>query len=380
MKNRIACTLLVLAPMLVGVCLANSHKNLPLITLPDDDSRDYWLPSQVNIASQSDAFVDIVNSSVLPETRQVLAKKNKINIALIYPGTDLSDFWDRNLIALKGRLDDLSISYEITEFKSKQIEHSLQTQYVQQVIKQKEDFDFVIFGPSELSIQKNNITALTEQSNFETLIWSFHTPLKSFPAQPLMWFDFSGIAGAEVLCEYMIERLGHNVDYAMNRGIPGITDNQRSGAFKNCVEKRANWLVAYEHYGQYQSSGGADGAILITKHYPEVRYLHNANTAMMIGTVKVIETLPTDGKPLISGWGGTAMELDYIKRNLINATPMRMGDDQGVATAEAIRYVLEGRKQDLPLIFLGRILIANDQMSVEELNALQEIAFRYSNK
>ena len=31
----------------------------------------------------------------------------------------------------------------------------------------------------------------------------------------------------------------------MNRGIPGITDNQRSGDFKACVEEKGNWTTAY---------------------------------------------------------------------------------------------------------------------------------------
>lgn len=380
MKNQIVYVLLILIPLSVGVCLADNHKEIPLMALPGDVDRDYWLPNQVNIAAQSNAFVEVVNSPVSLETRKKLSNSSKISIALIYPGTDLSDFWDRSLIALRGRLDDLSISYEIIEFKSKQIEHSLQTQYVQEVIKQKDDFEFVIFGPSELSIQESNIVSLVQQESFETFIWSFHTPLKSLPKQPLMWFDFSGIVGAEALCEYMIERLGKNVHFAMNRGIPGITDNQRSGSFKTCVEKRANWQVAYEHYGQYQAPGGADGAALITEHYPEVRYLHNANTAMTIGAVGAIKDLSADRNLIISGWGGTAKELDYIKRKLINATPMRISDDLAVATAEAIRFVLGGNKQDLPLVFLGRILTANDQMSVLELEALQRKAFRYSNK
>ena len=39
--------------------------------------------------------------------------------------------------------------------------------------------------------------------------------------------------------------------YDMNRGIPGITDNQRSGDFKDCMAEKGNWDVVYEHYGEY---------------------------------------------------------------------------------------------------------------------------------
>ena len=33
---------------------------------------------------------------------------------------------------------------------------------------------------------------------------------------------------------------------------------------------------------------------------------------------------------------------------------------------------------ELPLVFLGRITVAHDQMSVDEINALEQEAFRFS--
>ena len=57
---------------------------------------------------------------------------------------------------------------------------------------------------------------------------------------------------------------------------------------------------------------------------------------------------------------------------------MRMGDDVGAATAEAIKAHLEGREDELPLVFLGRITVAHDEMSADELDALQKEAFRFS--
>ena len=37
----------------------------------------------------------------------------------------------------------------------------------------------------------------------------------------------------------------------------------------------------------------------------------------------------------------------------VNATPMRMGDDAGAATAEAIKADLENRADELPFASLG---------------------------
>ncbi|MEM9794674.1 MAG: ribose ABC transporter substrate-binding protein, partial [Pseudomonadota bacterium] len=79
-----------------------------------------------------------------------------------------------------------------------------------------------------------------------------------------------------------------------------------------------------------------------------------------------------------TGWGGTGLELDAIRRGELDATPMRMGDDVGAATAEAIKYHLEDRAGELPFVFLGRITIAHDQMSAEEIDALEQEAFRFS--
>ena len=176
----------------------------------------------------------------------------------------------------------------------------------------------------------------------------------------------------------MVDRLGKDVTYAMNRGIPGITDNQRSGDFKNCVAEKGNWNVVYEHYGEYQREGGFEGTQLILQAYPEAKVIHNANTAMSMGSVEAQLAVGKTKEVFSTGWGGTGLELDAIRRGELDATPMRMGDDVGAATAEAIKAHLEGREKELPLVFLGRITVAHDKMTKEELDNLQKEAFRFS--
>ena len=347
--------------------------HLPLIKLADDHKRNYWQPEQVNHPGTAEAFQDVIRAPAVPHNNA-----GKIHIALIYPNADVSDFWTRSYLAMTRRLADMNIPYTIEEFESRQIEHSLQTRYVKQVLANKDRYDFVIFGPSELGVQAKNIDALAAEKSFDTFVWAFHTPLKSLQHQPLMWLDFSSAVGTKVLCDYMLERLGRNILFAMNRGIPGVTDDQRSGEFKTCVNDKGDWEVAYEHYGQYQKAGGADGAELVQEYYPEVRYLHNANTAMTMGALGVINRDRLPSGLFVTGWGGTALELQSIRQGRLNATPMRMNDDLGVATAEAIRFVLSSRRAELPRVYLGRITVAHDQMSAAELNALETDAFRYS--
>ena len=368
-------TSLVATMLLGGAAYADGHATLPLKELPGIEDREYWVPGEVNADGKLEALQAAVGADAVPFTGTL---ENPVQIALIYPSADTSDFWARNYLALTKRLEQLGIAFETTEFASRQIEHSLQSTYAAQVEQDADLYDYVIFGPSELAIQADNIDKLAGNDGFGTYVWAFHTPLKDLKNQPDAWFDFSSAAGALTMCDYMLGRLGNDVTMAMNRGIPGITDNQRSGDFKACVEEKGNWTTVYEHYGEYQTEGGFEGTSLILQAYPEATIIHNANTAMAMGSVEAQLAAGKEKDIFSTGWGGTGLELDAIRRGELDATPMRMGDDVGAATAEAIKADLEGRADELPLVFLGRITVAHDQMSAEEIDALEQEAFRFS--
>lgn len=366
-------TFLTTTVLCAGMAAADGY--LPLIEMDGIADREHWLPGEVNADGALEALQAVVGADAVPFAGTL---DNPIQIALIYPSADTSDFWARNYLAMTKRLDQLGIAYETTEFASRQVEHSLQSTYANQVEQDADLYDYVIFGPSELAIQGDNIEKLAGNDDFNTYVWAFHTPLKYLKTQPDAWFDFSSAAGALTMCDYMLGRLGNDVTMAMNRGIPGITDDQRSGDFKDCVMENGNWQVAYEHYGEYQTEGGFEGTSLILQAYPEATVIHNANTAMAMGSVEAQVAVDKTGDVFSTGWGGTGLELDAIRRGDLDATPMRMGDDVGAATAEAIKADLEGRAEELPLVFLGRITVAHDEMSAEELNALEVEAFRFS--
>ena len=371
--RKLAATTLAATIVMAGAVWAADE--LPLKELPGIEDRDYWIPGEVNAEGKLEVLQEVVGSAAVPFSG---SQDRPIQIGLIYPSADVSDFWARNFLAMTKRLDELGIQYETTEFASRQIEHSLQSTYASQVDQDADLYDYVIFGPSELATQADNISKLAGNDGFTTYVWAFHTPLKYLENQPAAWFDFSSAAGALTMCDYMLDRLGNDVTMAMNRGIPGITDNQRSGDFKACVEEKGNWTTVYEHYGEYQREGGFDGTSLILQAYPEATIIHNANTAMAMGSVEAQIAMGKEKEIFSTGWGGTGLELDAIRAGNLDATPMRMGDDVGAATAEAIKADMEGRADELPLVFLGRITVAHDQLSAEELDALQEEAFRFS--
>lgn len=371
----LATTTILATTALAGAAMADGHATLPLKELPGIADRDHWVPGEVNADGKLEALQAVVGSDAVAYSGTL---DDPIQIALIYPSADTSDFWARNYLAMTKRLEQLGIAFETTEFASRQVEHSLQSTYANQVVQDADLYDYVIFGPSELAIQGDNIEKLALTDGFASYVWAFHTPLKFLEQQPDAWFDFSSAAGALTMCDYMLGRLGNDVTMAMNRGIPGITDNQRSGDFKACVEEKGNWTTVYEHYGEYQTEGGFEGTSLILQSYPEATIIHNANTAMAMGSVEAQLAAGKEKDVFSTGWGGTGLELDAIRRGELDATPMRMGDDVGAATAEAIKADLEGRADELPLVFLGRITVAHDEMSAEEIDGLEQEAFRFS--
>ena len=373
MKHSIFKTLLLTS--VIAFSGAAIAQELPLKAMDGDADRDFYLVEQVNKEGSLEALQAATGEAAVKVS---VMQDKPIEIALIYPSADTSDFWARAFLALTKRLDQLGIECKTTEFASRQIEHALQSTYANQVAQDGDLYDYVIFGPSELATQADNIDKLAGTEGFDTYVWAFHTPPKYLKNQPDMWLDFSSAYGALKICDYMIERLGKDVTYAMNRGIPGITDNQRSGDFKDCVAENGNWNAVYEHYGEYQREGGFAGTNLILQAYPEATVIHNANTAMSMGSVEAQVAAGKEKEIFSTGWGGTGLELDAIRRGELDATPMRMGDDVGAATAEAIKADIEGRNAELPLVFLGRITVAHDQMSAEEIDNLEKEAFCFS--
>jgi autoinducer 2-binding protein LuxP len=362
-----------------GLCLGmpglGSAQELPLFTLPDDDERDVWRPEQVTKPGTLEALQAAVAADPVKVS---VAIDDPIQIALIYPSADTSDFFNRNYAAFTTRLNELGIPFETTEFATRMNEGELQNQFVAQAVNDADIWDFVMYAPSELMAQGDNIQRLVDTDGFTTMIWGNHTPLKDLTKQPVTWFNFDSPSGAQAICQFMIGELGNDKSYALIRGIPGSIDNLRSQTFADCVEENGNWTKVAEQYADFNREKGYSAMEQSMTAFPEVEVIHNANTAMGIGAVEAqIASDKTDAF-FTTAWGGTSLELDAIREGTLDATPMRMSDDIGAAAAEAVKAVLEGRTDELPLVFLGRMSIAHKGLSAEEIDALEKEAFRYS--
>ena len=357
----------------LGVAAGGEARDVPaLADLEGSGSDGYWEYYEVTTDEEVAAFQALVQA---PGVKMENPPAEPIRIGLIYPSMDVSDFWLRNYIAMLARFDEIGLPYETVQYASDIAEHVVQATYADQVL--QEDFDYVIYGPTELAIQQDNIKALVDKSDTEVMIWNYTVvPQEWGSTQPLSYVAFSHLDGALNMCNYVLETLGSEGTLALIRGTPGSIDDQRSGGFADCVTTEGNWVVAYEHYGNFTREGGYTGAQQILQAYPEVTLIHNANTAMAMGSLSAVQEIASD--VLITAWGGTGDELEALRLGELWATPMRMADDVGVAAAEIIRADIEGRTDEVPLVFLARITIATGTQGAEEVDAMEAESFRYS--
>lgn len=366
------CASTALLALLAGPALAQKY---PLTALPDDDERDFWWYHQVVDEDVLTAFQEVVGA---PATPVELDLDGPVRIAMIFPSQDVSDAWLRAHIAMTSRFEELGIPIEVTQFASGMGDHELQATYTDQILTEAGDFDYVVFGPTELSMQADNVKAIIDHPDLKVIVLNYDQPPQIWgDEQPLAYTGFSHLAGALIMCDYILENVGTEGNYALIRGTPGSIDAQRSGGFEECLTERSDWVKVYEHYGNFQREPAYDGANLIMTAYPEVDMIHSASTAMAMGVLSAVQAAGRDDV-FVTAWGGTGDELEAIRLGELNATPMRMGDDWGTSVAEVIRADLEGRNDDIPLVFLGRITIVHKDMAPEEIDAMEEQAFRYS--
>ncbi len=332
----------------------------------------YWEYYEVTDEGTLAAFQEIVGK---PGETMANPPAEPVTIAFIYPSQDVSDFWLRNYQAMMKRLEEMGIPAKDTQFASDVGDHMIQATYTDQV--EQEDFDYVVFGPTELKVQQDNIKRLIDKPDTEVIVWNFTVVPQAWGStQPLAYLSFSHLAGALIMCDYVLKKLGTEGTMALVRGIPGAIDDQRSGGFKDCVTSQSNWQVAYEHVGMFERERGYTGTQQILQAYPEVELIHNANTAMAMGSISAVQEAGSDVK--VTAWGGTGDELEALRHGELWATPMRMSDDVGVATAEVVRAHLEGRTDDIPLVSLGRITIVSGETGADVVDAMEREAFRYT--
>lgn len=314
----------------------------------------------------------VVSSDAVPISVEV---PDTVRIGFVYPSFNLSEGFARGAIAFEKRLRELEIPFQIDEYGSTDQDHQRQSAHVDAIL--AADYDFVIFGPTEMGIQKANIKRMMD-AGIPVMVWNYVTPFKDWGSdQPLSYVGFDHAEGAKMLCAWTLERTGGVGNFADMRFIPGFIDDQRNGIFSDCVEEGGMTKV-YDHFADGDSEKAYQGMLSTLSAYPDVVMVHAGNTASALGMAQAATERGVEGTILMNGWGGGQTELDSILAGALNVTPLRLIDDFGVFPAEMIKLHLEGKADQIPLVAAGEMRLVDDTFSAADMVEAQLYANRYS--
>lgn len=314
----------------------------------------------------------VVSSDAVPISVEV---PDTVRIGFVYPSFNLSEGFARGAIAFEKRLRELEIPFQIDEYGSTDQDHQRQSAHVDAIL--AADYDFVVFGPTEMGIQKANIKRMMD-AGIPVMVWNYVTPFKDWGSdQPLSYVGFDHAEGAELLCAWTLERTGGVGNFADMRFIPGFIDDQRNKVFSDCVEEGGMTKV-YDHFADGDSEKAYQGMLSTLSAYPDVVMVHAGNTASALGMAQAATERGVEGTILMNGWGGGQTELDSILAGALNVTPLRLIDDFGVFPAEMIKLHLEGKADQIPLVAAGEMRLVDDTFSAADMVEAQLYANRYS--
>lgn len=321
-------------------------------------------PSQKILMQQ---FEKVVQAEPLPLNKA----HKKIKISILYPGNQMTDYWERSQKSFEARMQELKIKYEIEAvFVDENDVKTLQNK-LKELLQQENDY---LFFTLNIDGHKKLISQIISQQKPKLILQNITTPLKEWgDNQPFMYVGFDHIEGTKLLAQYYKTKFPKGATYLMLYHNQGYVSQMRGDSFIGMFN------------GQYRLDGSfytyvnkdvAKKIVLEYKNINKIDFIYNCSTDIAIGASEALEQLNFQKEVLLNGWGGGSTELEMIGNKKLDVTVMRMNDDNGVAMAEAIKFDL--LQEDTPLIYSGKFEIVDTSTSKEHIEELKNRAFRYS--
>ncbi|MGO1117192.1 substrate-binding domain-containing protein [Rhodovibrionaceae bacterium A322] len=361
---------------------------VPFSTLAHADGvplRDYWTLQEyfeINPGEEerSAAFEALVAAPgvplALPQDGPPL--NSPVDVLIVYPGLQASDYWRRSVASFEARMKELEIDYNIrSHFTRPGTDITKQSKLIGEALVTPPDY--LVFTLDALR-HRGLIERVMARGKTKIILQNITTPLKDFgDEQPFLYVGFDHVAGTGLLVDHYKKLTNGQGSYALFYGPKGYVSIARGETFRLAMAAEPGMNLVASYYVGFDRQNAYEAAMEVLKETPEIDFFYACSTDIAIG---IIDALKETGKlddVLVNGWGGGSNELAAIQRNEMNFTVMRLNDDNGVAMAEAIKMDLEGKTQDVPRVFSGAFALVDQSTTPERLSELQAYAFRYSN-
>jgi len=278
-------------------------------------------------------------------------------IAYLSPSFDISDAWERIWVAMKYRLDELGVKYElITLATSSAVAHDEQLAQVESVIMR--GVDYVMLGPTGFEPCVPALKALGE-AGVPTVLYNF-TEAHEDPeakAAVLQYIGFDHGVGGRMVGDWIVDRLDGKGKVAIIYGPPGPISEGRGGEAKKIMQK-TDIEIVFEYYADFDrmKSYAATNDLLMAE--PDLEVIYACSTTMALGAASAVTEIGKSDQIAVIGFGCTGEELDSICKGTMAASPLRMIDDSGVGVADAFYAHMQGK--EIPKIWSGPFIMVDD--------------------
>ena len=349
---------------------------IPIVLLATNDYilvNEYYDSNKVE-KSNFEKFSNIVSKN----GKQIEFKQKKpVKIYMVYPGEQVSDYWRRSKSSFEARLKELGIKYELKDHFSKpSIEMNKQAKALFEAL--NSDVDYLIFT---LDVKKHLkfINTILNRKKPKLILQNITTPLKSLKNnQPFLYDGFDHAIGARILAKEYIKQIGKKGSYAVLYGTTGYVSYMRGDTFIDYLNKNSQLKMVDSYYTDFNKQKAKLATLDIIKNHKDIKFIYACSTDIALGAIEAIKEKNLIGKIQINGWGGGSCELQAIQDNLMDFTVMRMNDDNGVAMAEAIKFDILNKANEVPLVYSGDFKLVKKGIDLKELNKMKKRAFRYS--
>lgn len=327
-------------------------------------------PEQAGISQKFKKVVDAEGVAIAQGVN-----KAPVRIAFIYPGNQVSDYWKRSVLSFTKRMDEIGLRYQIMNYFSHSGDIRIQETQLREAL--ATDPDYLVYT-LDIKRHKRLVERLIRKRRPKIILQNITTPLKVWHEKPpFLYVGFDHATGTRMLAERIQSRSGEGGDYAVLFYSRGYVSEMRGETFIRLMAEKKQWQLKDSYYTEGKREK-AKLATLEILNNPKIKLIYACSTDVAFGALDALRETGRIGSVTINGWGGGSDELEAVLEGSLDLTVMRINDDNGVAMAEAIRLDLEGKTDQVPLVFSGDFVLVEKGISREKLRALEEHSFRYS--
>ncbi|CAM2916653.1 substrate-binding domain-containing protein [Vibrio rarus] len=298
-----------------------------------------------------------------------------IEIDIVYPGSQLSDYWWRNIKALELRLKELNIDFRLRKYSSRpNIDHRQEGESLKKALQNEPDY--LIFT-LDSSRHKKFAESVLSSNKTKLILINITTPIKQWDErQPLMYVGFDHVKGSILLAQEYMRNYPEQANFGLMYFSPGYISEARGDTFVKYIKHQGDYAVKTAYFTHANRASAYEATLAMLDQQPNIDFIYACSTDVAFGVSDALAELEREDV-MVNGWGGGS-EIEAIKSGDLDFTIVRMTDETGLAIAEGIKLDLQGLP--VPKVFSGKYQVLTKDDDPQIARDLKLKAFRYSNR